>query len=318
MSLDYVLDRRVKLNPESEYKSLYTWSLQEFGKDEKPIGTAQIPWNWGLYFFASELDYQFSIKGETSFRLPKGDELEAPVVTENETIYGKLRPQSVRRRAGHYSMFGTGRPVEHFGLHIIRAKEGEAEQCSLWGSVSYTSEWDFENVIEPDVVQIYFRITSEKYDKIIGLIGSRRTDLLSVRLSDVHGFYSEWSPAIRTDSVKILANIEDQKVEIPEGCTIKPPTLGYVGEWDISFVQKSRLDDSVALDEDGASEAEAGLDEDEASETYTGDIKPKAVRQGTGEVTGPSLANEQLEKLLRRLMIPLWAIFAALVYQIIK
>jgi hypothetical protein len=42
-----------------------------------------------------------------------------------------------------------------------------------------------------------------------------------IRLTGVSGFYSEWSPSIRTDSIKILANAKDQNLENPEGLDLR-------------------------------------------------------------------------------------------------
>lgn len=58
-----------------------------------------------------------------------------------------------------------------------------------------------------------------------------------VRLKGVSGFYSEWSPSIRTDSIKILANSKDQRLQNPERLDFDPPALGYVREAEITFRQ---------------------------------------------------------------------------------
>ena len=59
----------------------------------------------------------------------------------------------------------------------------------------------------------------------------------AVRLKGVSGFYSEWSPSIRTDRIKILANSKDQRLQNPEQLAFDPPALGYVQEFQISFRQ---------------------------------------------------------------------------------
>ena len=56
--MDYHLDHRTRLSPESEYKNLYPWSLQEVSENGEQIGLDQVPWRWSLYFSArSELRY---------------------------------------------------------------------------------------------------------------------------------------------------------------------------------------------------------------------------------------------------------------------
>jgi hypothetical protein len=46
--------------------------------------------------------------------------------------------------------------------------------------------------------------------------------------------YSEWSPTTRTNGVKVLANSEDQKVEISADA-LKPRELGWIGTFEITF-----------------------------------------------------------------------------------
>lgn len=59
--MDYHLENEVLLSEKSKYKSLYSWSLQEFNKEGRQIGADQIPWEWSLYFTASELRHDHSI-----------------------------------------------------------------------------------------------------------------------------------------------------------------------------------------------------------------------------------------------------------------
>jgi len=59
--VNYNLENKVLLSEDSEYKSLYQWSLQEFDKDDNKIGRDLIPWNYSLYFTASELRYSDSL-----------------------------------------------------------------------------------------------------------------------------------------------------------------------------------------------------------------------------------------------------------------
>jgi hypothetical protein len=66
--MDYHIDRRVILNQDSEFKNLYKWSLQEFDADGKKLGSDQIPWNWHLYFTASELTVSDTITLEPNYR----------------------------------------------------------------------------------------------------------------------------------------------------------------------------------------------------------------------------------------------------------
>jgi hypothetical protein len=143
--MDYRLDNRVVLSTEREHKNLYSWSIKEFDKNGKQIGGDQIPWEWSLRFEVIELipSCRLQIKSE------KEDEAEISKADISEYLYGKLRPVEQTRRAGLYSMFGTRRVINEFGLFIYKAAADDQNRCSLWGSISYTSEWDFEDTIWP-------------------------------------------------------------------------------------------------------------------------------------------------------------------------
>jgi hypothetical protein len=64
---------------------------------------------------------------------------------------------------------------------------------------------------------------------------------VTIHLSGVSGFYSDWSPSIRTDSIKVLANAKDQQLENPENLTFDPPALGHVREFQISIKKEYPL-----------------------------------------------------------------------------
>ena len=107
--------------------------------------------------------------------------------------------------------------------------------------MSYDSEWDFQNVTEPDSVQIYIHLKAEKYDELISFVKFPRPTGVAIRLTGVSGFYSEWSPSIRADRIKILANAKDQRLENPENLDFTPPTLGFVKEFELTMQQKYPL-----------------------------------------------------------------------------
>lgn len=55
MALDYHLERRIRLNPVSQYKSLYQWSLGELDDHGEQVGQDQVPSRWTQYFTAIEI-----------------------------------------------------------------------------------------------------------------------------------------------------------------------------------------------------------------------------------------------------------------------
>lgn len=238
--MDYHVDNQIVLSTEREHQNLYSWSIKEFDEKGKQIGGDQIPWEWSLDFEVVELtsNYGVQIKGSDSI---SDDEDRTQTIEITERLHGKLRPSVERRKAGAYSLFGTKRRIEHFGLFIYKVAGDRQQYCRLWGSPSYTSEWDFENVTEPDSVQIYVYLPPEKFDELMTVAKLPVATAVDVRLSGVSGFYSEWSPSIRTNRIKILANSKDQRLQNPERLAFDPPALGYVREFEISFRQKLPL-----------------------------------------------------------------------------
>ena len=55
----------------------------------------------------------------------------------------------------------------------------------------------------------------------------------------MEGFYSEWSPSISTSQIKVLTNAEDQGLAVDDDWSKIIPTLGRVGEAQIT-AQRTR------------------------------------------------------------------------------
>jgi len=243
--VDYHLERKIKLSEEPEFKNLYSWSLQELNEEGEKVGSDQVPWEWSLYFTASEVRYNNTIDIEKSDE-PSEEENTAQT-HESESITAILHPGICRdgkylEDDTSYSMFGTNRRIKQFGLRIQENKEGgDREGCHIWGCVSYTTEVDFRDETTDDTVEIYLSLSPTQFNTIAELIKTRRADILQVRLGRVSGFYSEWSPSISTNNIKILAASKDQEVIARDGCEIEPPRLGDVGEFNLMVTQRHKL-----------------------------------------------------------------------------
>ncbi len=237
--MDYHLEREIRLSEESQH----TWSLQEFDKDGSKVGDDRIPWN-GLYFTASELRLISQIKLERPHK--SNDEEENKVIEESEIISAILHPgvcgdgQSLQDDVS-YTMFGTDRRIKNFGMYIEKIEtEDVNERCTLWGCVRYTMEIDFNYETTDDTVQILIYLSPERFKSLAEIIKMQRADVVQVRLRKVSGFYSAWSPFIKTERVKVLARADNQKIVFPEGCDITPPELGEVGEFSLSITQRNK------------------------------------------------------------------------------
>lgn len=244
--MDHHLDRRVILSEDSEYKNLYKWSLQELDYEGAKISRDMIPWDWGLDFTATELAYSDAMTIEPDY---SSDYEEPPIVTRNRRhVRAKLRPGSPhewhRNRQTSYSMFGTDRTITAFELIIEPVADGEEkDRCRVWGSVSYTMDIDFRDETTDDTVIFHLYVRPEVFERYVEAVKEAHVHQAVLYVKRVAGFYSDWSPAISTDSIKVLTGYaKDHPVEMSDGSEIVPPRLGDVDEVSLTLVRKLTLE----------------------------------------------------------------------------
>lgn len=243
--MDYHLDYRLRLHTEPKYKSLYSWAINEVEADGCPIDGDQIPWAWTLFFSATscvltsrlEIAAQLSLTGESE---------EPSRVETDQIIRMTLRPGM--RMKGEcvddvtFSMFGTKRAIRDFTLEV-RPLDGSTkmECCNAWGSVSYTSEVDFQNETVDDCIWFYLYVKQETFARYVTLINQRAIDTVLFSVGSVDGFYSQWSPSISTNKVKVLVGGDEHKVDLPPDFQGKPPRLGRVRDARLLLYQRLEL-----------------------------------------------------------------------------
>jgi hypothetical protein len=233
MALDYDLNLKVFLETEPKHKILYKWCLKEAKENGEQVGRDLIPFNWNVVFHSTSFGIQRSISSDRSFRFDETEEITPLKFSQNDTIFAKLDTgyyDDDSWRAPSIAMIGSNRSVKEVNLVIGRVDDVERETCAIWGTVAYEVEIDFRNERTEDSIQVYFNLENEKFDSLFDLVRKNEIDRLSLRLSDVEGFYSDWSPGISADSIKVLANITDQGLEVDEEWAKRIPTLGKVGE----------------------------------------------------------------------------------------
>jgi len=315
--MDFNIDKKIQFNGETKHSSLYEWCLNEVeanGKSSRNL----IPWAWSFYFTASSLSVQreFGID-------QKSDGDEKKEIRDITSIRGYLY-------SGHcsdgvnlddytsFSMFGTNRIVPRFDLNIYEADDGEEDSCGIWGCPSYETEIDFRNVVEDDCVVITIHLNSKKFNEFVRLIDAKQVSSAYIRLSNVDGFYSDWSPSIKTSDVSILTN--DHVIEGIEGSGVEPPKLGNVGRF--SFTLHSINDLVVKRNMRGMKGVEFYKQFEEAEEDE-GDNTSFLNQIGFQQEKVENNASREQElvfyaKLINTLKIPLWLIFVALVLILVK
>ncbi len=302
MSLDY----KLKLNMESEHKSLYKWGIDEIDEEGKIVNEKLIPWGWGVNFKTKNISYKpsYELRKKREYdededrMLFMGEHKGEHRIDEIEAIHGELEVDG----DAIIQMFGTNRHVRCFNLNI---GVGEKGLCYLFGSPQYTTEIDFRDTTSPDFVELYIRLSEKKFRELSQMIIAKSLTSVFIRVSGVSGFYSRWSPSVETDSIKVLT--KHHEVEIPEGCDIEPPITGQVNNLRMILEMKQEFGLTQQVDSEIVDEDEV-LDEDEFDETFD---NTSQISRSRSETLQEQTRNELLvlQKIVKRL---LWVIIIML------
>lgn len=234
--MDFHLDRKLRFQNEPEHKGLYSWAINELDDNDNVVGRDQIPWVWTLHFRAKSCVLSDGLELISKRSLHEGDEAPQAEITQSQVIRATLRPSPPRDdgdyfRETKYSMFGTGRVINEFQLVIHPVTDpSEKENCSAWGSPSYTADIDYRDETIDDCVVFYLFVKPETFSRYVEKILDGSVDEIVLAVGAVDGFYSEWSPSVSTREVKILTQGDEHKLEIPADAGIVPPRLGSVGD----------------------------------------------------------------------------------------
>lgn len=240
--MDFHLENKVRLTKETTYQNLYPWCLQELDAEGNAISEDLIPWNWSLIFTASEMRLQKQITcGDI---LSKDDE--GLTFETSESIFASLYSGTCRDGEQleddvRLSMLGTSRSVEDISLFINPVDNIEQEQCEIWGTVSYTSDIEFDSETTPDTLEIHLALTRSRFDMLASCIENRALDVATLRISDISGAYSAWSPISQTHKVKLLTSDSEHQVMLPVECDVDIPRLGFVGKFGLSLTTRCSL-----------------------------------------------------------------------------
>lgn len=301
--MEHHIDRRVVLSEDSEFKNLYKWSLQEVDAEGARIGRDEIPWVWTLYFHATEMTLTDALAIEPDYTADDDDKI---AVRSRQSIRAKLTPKDTWDRGSYrdpsYSMFGTDRTISAFELYIEPLEgEDQQERCTAWGCVSYTSEVDFFDQTTDDTIIFNLYVQPQRFERYAAKVAAAEIDEAVLRVGGVEGFYSDWSPAISTDSIKVLTSHREHVVEMPEGCEIVPPRLGPVREAELYLRSIRKLAAPAPEPED---DGDDWLEDDEPAETPP--------NKATLAAQHSANANVRAVALLTSLRTAAWAIAALL------
>jgi hypothetical protein len=233
MALDFDVDLNVSLETVTKYENLYNWCLKESKENGDQIGRDLIPFRWSTAFHSTSFGVQRSISSERSFRFDEEQELESLKFSKEDVIFAKLEYgyyEDDGWRTPSIAMVGSTREILDISLRIQCIDDVQRETCRVWGSLAFESDTDFRSERIEDSLQITYYLEHKKFNSLFELISNNQVDRLTIRLSDVEGFYSDWSPSIFPDFIKVLARVEDHGLQVDEEWKKRIPMLGKVGE----------------------------------------------------------------------------------------
>lgn len=229
------VEKKIRLNTAPRHPNLYSWSLQEIDDTGAIKSPDLIPWGWSLYFSATDVTVVETLTVKEERKGARAYLSQEAEVTQRRLIRVTLKSGTpFDEKSGlsptSYQMFGTDRFVSEFSLEIHPLKdEDEKEECTSWGSVRFTTEVDFKSSVTDDCLTFYLMVKPSTFAQYTSLIQNGANELiLQVKL--VSGFYSEWSPTIGTEHIKILTRGEEHAVEGSADSEFEIPRLGQVGE----------------------------------------------------------------------------------------
>lgn len=238
--MDFDLEKIINARRHSDNADDLTWYLTETYVD--PVDDSQSvidlsPWLWSVYFSVTELTLHDSCSiGKSMFR-------EQPV-TYKRHITGSVVPISPNgRRPPIYSMLGTDRLIQRFGIRIepLPHSADEYEHCTVWGSAQHTSEIDFTSSLEPDELELTVYVSNASFERYALAISDAENLEARLTLRMVDGFYAPWSPSIKADLIKVLTDSPDHQVHLSTSSDEHIPRLGKVGESVFSISTHRRL-----------------------------------------------------------------------------
>lgn len=238
--MQYHQDRTLRLHTDPEFSNLYSWAIVEADEQGRQVGPDQIPWVWTTWFVATSCllsdGIEISEDADSTSEPPR-----APKATYRRHIRMPLRSGSTPTRGydeAVFQMFGTSRTIKDISLEIHPDPDPSRQQTAhAWGSLSYTSENDFHDETSDDCLVFYLFVSPADFDRYARTVAQGHVSRVMVAVGSVAGFYSEWSPSIAAETIKVLTPNREHHVQSPAGVELEPPRLGRVGKISVTFAR---------------------------------------------------------------------------------
>lgn len=306
--MDYLLERKVKINRDTKHKSLYSWCLNEYDEKGEIVGRDWVPFSWGFRFTGTSLYVSNRIN------IKRDDETEKSNASNSKTINGKFSSGICfdgenLNDVATFSIFGTARTIKEFSFTIFEAKDDDEEACWLAVTPSYESEdASMRRVIEADFAGFEIYLKAEKFNRLVQLVENRSVDSVGMYVRYIDGVYADWTPTIKTSSAKFLTS--DKLIEGVEGTNFEGTVVTRVGDFDISFTTQAILNTKQFLPTiDIVKEFEDDSDED---------FEDIDSNNSQASVKNNDAVLQQLTQVVKSLKTVLWFVFAVLVFLLLK
>jgi hypothetical protein len=324
--MNHELNRTIKLNDDSEFSPLYSWSLEEFDSEDNKVEEGFIPMQIGsVYLSVERLVYYNSIEGSKYGQESSGFQESEHIQGELKTL--KQHSQLRQPTSNTFSMFGTDREIKDFAISIYKTDNGDTgkgmsfsgkkidskkENAYFSASIGWQDDEDLDLPAHSaeDSLFINVFLKEEKFNKILKYINDG-VNAKFMRIGHTDGFYNKWTPSIHLEDIKILSDDKSfekdepylQQVEIPKECDITPPRLGRLYDFNIHF----SIESNISVDDNNENE-----DEDDYKDDYETD-NPVELESSTDVISYQlsqisDLGLKLSKSSLVALRLPLWII----------
>jgi hypothetical protein len=227
-NMKYQTDKKIEVQELSG--GLYSWCLNEIDVNTGKRGEDLIPWASYLYFMGSSFKVVNNLFSDDC--IDPVDGANKACSKFSQVVVGVFHPGVCSDGENlddvvEYSMFGRDKPITEIDVRIT--SDGGAESFKLNGSPAYVYELDFSKQYQKDWVEFNINLSKENFDKLVELVDLNKVESATLLLKAVSGFYSEWSPSIKTGFIKILT--DKHKIENIGVSQIKPPVLESFEEY---------------------------------------------------------------------------------------
>jgi hypothetical protein len=296
--VDSKLEREIHFKQHDDIDAAGEWRLYEVDEAGVQLGIDWQPSTDELTFSAKNLQLREGLGTDFQFAFDFFDVEEVAFDSEfleSSAITAELQFQPTDSKTS-ISLFGTGREVNSYSLHICAVKKGESEYRRVTGLPAYEGEISLE--YSTDHIGIDVGLSEKRYGKLVSQVMGKPISEFRLNISLVKGLYEE---STYGSSFKALCG--GTKIVPSDNSETSPYRLGHqIGCLNIGFISESDM---------GTGEGFSSFDMLEPSER----LSSLEYQQLTNSLMAKLVSSQQE---LLKLKLPLWVGASALCLLLIK